>query len=388
MSRPGVTRTASTNLGSGNGYRVLDGKVAIVTGASRGIGAATCENLASKGCSLIMNYTSDSSEAITTQLAERLQKEYGIKALPVQADMGTENGPAHLIATALNHFAHPKTRKLQIDIIINNAGVASNRKIEDCDAEDFDFVYRVNVRGPLFLMKAALPYLPTDRSGRIVNVSSVSASCGFSEQSVYGGSKAAVEAMTRTWARELAERTTVNAINPGPVMTDMWSGVTKEFQEGIAPWLKNTPLAAVRPGIDSEDLVKGAEVAGGRPAYESETAGVIAMLCTPDAAYTTGSVISCNGGFKFMSLAVIDHSDRGEMASDRTGGQTLFDRRDGQQFGGRHLRVLFVCSIVSLDLSVVQRRRKLHIGLIHARQSPCAQCSVRSCGPVLGICVW
>lgn len=166
-----------------------------------------------------MNYTSDSSESITTQLAERLQKEHGIKALPVQADMGTENGPAHLIATALNHFAHPKTRKLQIDIIINNAGVASNRSIEDCDAEDFDFVYRVNVRGPLFLMKAALPYLPTDRSGRIVNVSSVSASCGFSQQSVYGGSKAAVEAMTRTWARELAERTTVNAINPGPVMT-------------------------------------------------------------------------------------------------------------------------------------------------------------------------
>ncbi|CAD0017134.1 unnamed protein product [Aureobasidium pullulans] len=287
MSRPGVARTASTNLGSGNGYRVLDGKVAVVTGASRGIGAATCENLASKGCSLIMNYTSDSSESITVELAERLSKEHGIKALPVQADMGTENGPAHLIATALNHFAHPKTRKLQIDIIINNAGVASNRAIEKCDVEDFDFVYRVNVRGPLFLMKAAIPYLPTDRSGRIVNVSSVSASCGFSEQSVYGGSKAAVEAMTRTWARELAERCTVNAINPGPVLT-----VSKEFQEGIAPWLKNTPLAAVRPGVDSEDLVKGAEVAG-------ETAGVIAMLCTPDAAYTTGSVISCNGGFKF-----------------------------------------------------------------------------------------
>ena len=166
-----------------------------------------------------MNYTSDSSESITKELAERLEKEHGIKALPVQADMGSENGPAHLVATALNHFAHPKTRKLQIDIIINNAGVASNLAIEKCNAEDFDFVYRVNVRGPLFLMKAAIPYLPTDRSGRIVNVSSVSASCGFSEQSVYGGSKAAVEAMTRTWARELAERTTVNAINPGPVMT-------------------------------------------------------------------------------------------------------------------------------------------------------------------------
>ena len=99
----------------------------------------------------------------------------------------------------------------------------------------------------------------------------------------------------------------------------MWSGVTKEFEEGIAPWLKNTPLAAVRPGVDSEKLVKGAETAGGRPvsqdsrlvstvvtysvkqAYEHETAGVIAMLCTPDAAYTTGSVISCNGGFKFST---------------------------------------------------------------------------------------
>lgn len=190
-----------------------------ITNQDPGIGAATCENLASKGCSLIMNYTSDSSESITKELAERLEKEHGIKALPVQADMGSENGPAHLVATALNHFAHPKTRKLQIDIIINNAGVASNLAIEKCNVEDFDFVYRVNVRGPLFLMKAAIPYLPTDRSGRIVNVSSVSASCGFSEQSVYGGSKAAVEAMTRTWARELAERTTVNAINPGPVMT-------------------------------------------------------------------------------------------------------------------------------------------------------------------------
>jgi NAD(P)-dependent dehydrogenase (short-subunit alcohol dehydrogenase family) len=287
-----------------------------------------------------MNYTSDSSESITTELAERLQKEHGIKTLPVQADMGSENGPAHLVATALNHFAHPKTRKLQIDIIINNAGVASNLAIEKCTVEDFDFVYRVNVRGPLFLMKAAIPYLPTDRSGRIVNVSSVSASCGFSEQSVYGGSKAAVEAMTRTWARELAERTTVNAINPGPVMTgecccffchavaladcstDMWSGVSEDFQKGIAPWLKNTPLAAVRSGVDSDDLVKQAELAGGRPvsqtektssfvipriltlrkqAYEHETAGVIAMLCTPDAAYTTGSVISCNGGFKFST---------------------------------------------------------------------------------------
>jgi NAD(P)-dependent dehydrogenase (short-subunit alcohol dehydrogenase family) len=111
--------------------------------------------------------------------------------------------------------------KFQIDILIHNAGVSVNRPIEETDADDFAFQYNVNVRGPLLLTKAALPYLPHDRSGRIINLSSVSSSLGFVGQSVYGGTKAALEAMTRTWARELAERATVNAVNPGPVATEM-----------------------------------------------------------------------------------------------------------------------------------------------------------------------
>jgi len=283
------------------GQRVLGGRIAIVTGASRGIGAATCENLAEKGCSLIMGYTSESSASKAQELARRLEEEHGIKALAVQADMGTENGPAHIVSTALNHFAHPKTRKLQIDIVVNNAGIASNRTIEKCDSEDFARLYNVNVRGPLFLMKAVIPYLPTDRSGRVINVSSVSSSLGFAEQSVYGGTKAALEAMTRTWARELAERATVNAVNPGPVATEMYSGTTKEFQIQMSSWTKNTPLAAVREGVDREEFVKNAEFAGGRPAYESEIAGVIAMLCTSDSSWCTGSTICANGGFKFSS---------------------------------------------------------------------------------------
>ena len=175
-----------------------------------GIGAAICGNLASKGCSLVMNYTSDSSADKTETLAKQLETNYGVRCVPVQADMGSENGPAHIVATALNHFAHPKTRKLQIDIIVNNAGVAGKTRIEDCTADNFSWIYNVNVRGPLFLMKAAIPYLPTDRGGRIVNLSSVSASLGFLADGVYGGSKAALEAMTRTWARELSERFTVN----------------------------------------------------------------------------------------------------------------------------------------------------------------------------------
>ena len=212
-----------------------------------------------------MNYTSDSSSSKTAELADRLQSQHNIKALPVQADMGAENGPAHIVSTALNHFAHPKTRKLQIDMIINNAGVAENRAIEACDAAYFSWMYNINVLGPLLLIKAALPYLPHDRSGRIVNLSSVSASLGFHEQSVYGGTKAALESMTRTWARELAERATVNAVNPGPVATDMYGGTSGEFQTRLSYFTRNAPLAAVREGIDREEFVKDEAAQGGRP---------------------------------------------------------------------------------------------------------------------------
>lgn len=257
-------RSASTNLTT-SAPRVLEGKLAIVTGGSRGIGAATCENLAAKGANLVINYTSDSSEQKTRELAQRLQDTYGVKCIPVQADMGSENGPAHIIDITKNHFSHPKSNKMQIDIIVQNAGIASNLAIEECNAADFTNLYNVNVRGPLFLMKAAMPYLPHDRSGRIVNVSSVSASLGFERQSVYGGTKAALESMTRSWARELAERATVNAVNPGPVATDMYAGTTKEFQQKMSHWTINSPLTAIRPQVDRKDLVDNAEIAGGRP---------------------------------------------------------------------------------------------------------------------------
>jgi NAD(P)-dependent dehydrogenase (short-subunit alcohol dehydrogenase family) len=193
-----------------------------------------------------------------------------------------------------------KDSKLQIDIIINNAAVSVNRLVEECDAEDFAFQYNVNVRGPLLLVKAALPYLPHDRSGRIVNVSSVSATLGYKAQSVYGGTKAALEAMTRSWSRELAERATVNAINPGPVATEMYGAVSPEFVAGNRPFLQNTPLAAVREGVDRENFVKEYDKTGGRPAYEEEVAALVGLLCLPDAGWTTGSVLNANGGMKFV----------------------------------------------------------------------------------------
>ncbi|QDS76472.1 hypothetical protein FKW77_004967 [Venturia effusa] len=299
MSRPQHIRASSNlNLGSG-GPRQLEGKLAIVTGASRGIGKSICELLASKGCNLLMNYTSASSEKPITDLATALAETHSIKTVIVQADLGSETGPAHIIAIGKNNFQHPKTGKFQVDIIIQNAGVSKNLMLADVTVEDFAWQYNVNVRGPLLLMKAAQDYLPTDRSGRIVNLSSVSASLGFESQSVYGGTKAAVEAMTRTWARELAEKATVNAVNPGPVDTDMYSGTSTEFQAKIKPFVQASPLMATREGVDPPELIKKAAEDGGRAAHDWEIAGVVAMLCSPESGWCTGSVICANGGMRF-----------------------------------------------------------------------------------------
>lgn len=248
---------------------------------------------------MVLNYTSDSSAEPTSQLASSLESAYSIKVLPVQANLGDPSGPAHLIATTKNHFSHPKTGKLQIDIIVNNAGIAALYTIEECTAEQFTKIYAVNVLGPLLVVQAALPYLPTDRSGRIVNVSSVVASQGASRQTIYGGSKAALEAMTRTWARELAERATVNAVNPGPVETDMYPAADEEFLKEQKSYNLLTPLQRAREGVDEDKYVQRAEKEGGRPAYPHEVAAVVAMLCSEDSAWCTGSVVCANGGQRF-----------------------------------------------------------------------------------------
>jgi L-xylulose reductase len=289
--------------------RSLEGKLGIVTGASRGeypslmirdlslmcpgIGAAIAENLAAKGCNLILGYTSDSSRSATDELAASLREEHSITAIPIQADLGTTTGPAQLIKEAQSLYT---TSPFRIDILINNAGVAINNHLPDITPTDFDISYRVNVLGPLLLVQAAAPFLPQDRSGRIVSLSSVSSAIGFPGQAVYGGTKAAVEAMTRTWARELAERATVNAVNPGPVLTDMYARNPPAFKRFIRGFIEHAPLMRAREGVDADDLVKEAEEAGGRPAYVEEIAGVVGMLCSAESGWCTGQVVSANGG--------------------------------------------------------------------------------------------
>jgi 3-oxoacyl-[acyl-carrier protein] reductase len=203
-----------------------------------------------------------------------------------------------MVEKAKEHFSK-LLGKFQIDIVVNNAGVAKDAEIPDVDWKTFEWIYKINVWGPIKVMQAVLPYLPHDRSGRIVNVSSVSSTQGFIGQTMYGGTKAALEAMTRSWSREVAERATVNSINPGPVHTEMWSGTSALFRQRTNAWMRHTPLAAARPEIDTEGVMKGADELGGREAYPEEIAGIIGMLCTPDSSWCTGQSICANGGFIF-----------------------------------------------------------------------------------------
>ncbi len=230
-----------------------------------------------------------------------LESTHNVRVKTIQADMGSTNGPDLVISTAKNHFSHPKTSSFTINIIVNNAGTGSVANLGKIKPDDFHRLYAVNVLGPLLLVQAALPYLPQDRSGRIVNISSVSASCGFVGQSVYGGTKAALDAMTRTWARELAERATVNSINPGPVNTDMFMNSPPDFFEGIRPFVEKAPLMKAREGMETDEVMKVSKsIGGGRPAYEHEIAGIVGMLCGEEAGWCTGSVVNANGGFTFQ----------------------------------------------------------------------------------------
>ncbi|KIX95954.1 uncharacterized protein Z520_08209 [Fonsecaea multimorphosa CBS 102226] len=300
-------------------YRPHEGKFGIVTGGSRGIGAAIARNLAAKGCSLLLVYTSDSSTEPTHALCKELSEAHDILCFPVQADLAdpTRSIP-HILVTAKNHFSHPRTGTFQVDMIINNAGIAGNKLLNDPDMgaiEETQFrkQYNVNVLAPLLLVQACQPYLPKDRSGRIVNVSSVSSSIGCESQSIYAGTKAALEAMTRVWARELAENCTVNAINPGPVWGDMYSLAGEKFWKTNQKYVDSAPLMDYKGGDDAVRARAGGDpeeydrmvlqgMGGKRPAFTDEIAGVVGMLCSEESGWTTGSVICANGGMK-MSIA-------------------------------------------------------------------------------------
>ncbi|KAH7471780.1 hypothetical protein FOMA001_g13177 [Fusarium oxysporum f. sp. matthiolae] len=210
----------------------MKGKVAIVTGGSRGIGASIAKELGKRGAMVAITYAVSSSQADT--VVETIKSTSD--AIALQADCKDPASPEKVISATVQAFGE------RIDIIVNNAGVGDELYLEDITLEHFDKVMYTNVRFPIFLLQKALPYL--QRGGRVVNLSSVAArqgrpefasisycvnqrETGFAMQSVYGASKACLESLARTYAVELGHKygITINAVNPGAVATDMWRQV-------------------------------------------------------------------------------------------------------------------------------------------------------------------
>ncbi|KAL0937035.1 short chain dehydrogenase [Colletotrichum truncatum] len=280
-------------------FRVFEGKLAIITGASRSFGAVVAEHFASRGANVVINYATEGSTPKAQALAKKFEEQYNVKALPVQADLSKPEAPQQVVDAAKSYFTDASGR-FQIDIIVNNAATVNAQGIDQLDINLFQETFDLNCRAPALLIKAAFPYLPTDRSGRIVNISSATTTWGVWWQTSYAGTKGAIEAMTRVWARELAERATVNAVAPGPMDTGLYSGLPDEPREALRPLNILTPLAKARPGVDSQEVLELAKSIGGRPGYLEEVAGIVGVVCLPESGWMTGNLVGANGGGAFV----------------------------------------------------------------------------------------
>ncbi|KAL2012297.1 hypothetical protein VTN00DRAFT_5015 [Thermoascus crustaceus] len=203
----------------------LAGKVAIVTGSSRGIGSAIALELANRGAKVTITYSSPKSDEEATSLVNKIcALNNGSDAITVRTDLSQPSAPAEIVSATLAAFGP------HIDILVNNAGTQVTKPITEITADDYAYVFDLNVRAPFLLIGAVVPHLRAP--GRIINISSVAARAGFKNLSMYCSSKAALEGMTRSLADELGDKGhTVNAVDPGPVQTVLLEGISEEIVE-------------------------------------------------------------------------------------------------------------------------------------------------------------
>lgn len=250
----------------------LEGKVAIVTGSSRGIGKAIAMKLAQEGAKVIINYSSsaEKAEAVVDQIQQQ-----GGNATAIQADMSQIDQIQQLVTQAVEKYG-------QLDILVSNAGVEHFGKLEEITPQDFERVFSINVAGQLFVAQAAARYLPS--GGRIVLTSSVSARIAVFYHTLYAASKAAVSAMVLNLAPELGERgITINAIAPGGTATNMAQENAKRYTH---PALQDV----------SPDALLNSKTSLQRMAQPEEIAAAVTFLVSDDASYITGSTLAVDGG--------------------------------------------------------------------------------------------
>ncbi len=243
----------------------LQGKTAIVTGSSRGLGRATALELARRGADVVINYLNSGAKAEET--AAEIQK-LGRKTLCICADVSK--------ADAVEEMAHRAVEEWgRIDILVNNAGILSDRTLSRMEPAQWHDVLAVNLSGMWNCSRAVLPTMLKSRAGRIVNVSSVVAESGNFGQTNYAASKAGVIGFTKSLALEVASKgVTVNAVAPGFMRTDMLKTIPSDV------------LEKVRERIPIGDF--------GEP---EDVAWTIAFLVSKGARYITGQVVNVNGGF-------------------------------------------------------------------------------------------
>lgn len=248
--------------------QTLEGKVAVISGSSSGIGAAIARELSARGATVVINYPFASLSAEGQQVVASLQPR---PALAVEADISTTTGPASLVDAAIKAYG-------RLDIVVNNAALAVNLPLEEQTLDHWDRLVNLNARGTFLLTQAALKHL-TKGTGRIVNIVSVSSRGAPPLQTIYAGTKGMVDSFTRCWAKELPPKygCTVNAVSPGPTMTEGFAAAGDEAMKVLQPTIDATP-------------------AGKRMGDPSEIAYAVGFLCEDRARWINGEHLFANGG--------------------------------------------------------------------------------------------
>ncbi len=241
----------------------LSGKIALVTGGSRGIGEAIVRRLAADGATVFFTFNSSPDKA------NAVAAEIGATAL--QADVANADSVTNLIKTVLEHPANTTKR---VDILVNNAGITKDTLVLRMSENDWDSVIDTNLKGAFLMSKAVCKPMMSQRAGKIVNIGSIVGITGNAGQVNYSASKAGLIGLTKSFAKELASRNIlVNCVAPGYIDTDMTAKITDEQKKALQG---NIPL--------------------GRTAQPAEIASVVSFLASDDASYITAQTIVVDGG--------------------------------------------------------------------------------------------